>query len=133
MHNRRMTSFSDLPSDTATDAGAVHPSDAALDVPVTVRACIEIAANFFGVAQSDLLAPARGRWPVAKARQLAAYLAHVAFGHPLAVIAPWFGRDRATLRFGCAAIEDMRDNPDFDRRLEAIERHLNDIGHWGER
>lgn len=56
------------------------------------------------------------------ARNLAMYLAHVAFGMSLGRTARAFGRDRSTITHACRAIEDRRDDPRFDRWLEALER-----------
>ncbi|MGE0196747.1 MAG: helix-turn-helix domain-containing protein, partial [Methylocystis sp.] len=64
----------------------------------------------------------RSRPSVARARQLAVYLHHVALGASLSACARTFARDRATVRHACATIEDLRDDPRFDaaaRRLES--------------
>lgn len=60
----------------------------------------------------------------ALARSLAMYLAHVAFGMSLARVGRAFGRDRSTISHACRAIEDRRDDPRFDRWLEALERSV---------
>ncbi len=65
----------------------------------------------------------RCRADVARARQLAMYLAHVVFGQSLTSIGEAFGRDRTTVSYACALIEDMRDDKLFDEevcRLEMI-------------
>ena len=56
------------------------------------------------------------------ARKLAMYLAHVAFGMSLGRAASAFGRDRSTISYACRVIEDRREDPRFDRWLEALER-----------
>lgn len=69
-----------------------------------------------------LFSPRRSRASVARARQLAVYLQHVALGASVSACARAFARDRATIRHACAAIEDLRDDPRFDsgaRRLES--------------
>jgi hypothetical protein len=71
---------------------------------------------------ADLFSPRRSRAPVARARQLAVYLHHVALGASVSACARAFARDRATIRHACATIEDLRDDPRFDagaRRLES--------------
>ena len=78
----------------------------ALDVPATA------------IADADRSTAA------AFARSLAMYLAHVAFGMSLGRAARAFGRDRSTVRYACRLIEDRRDDPRFDRWLEALERSL---------
>lgn len=79
------------------------------------------AAAFAGAPFAALAAPTRRVSSVARARQLAVYLHHVALGASLSACARAFARDRATVRHACATIEDMRDDPRFDhcaRRLE---------------
>jgi hypothetical protein len=56
------------------------------------------------------------------ARKLAMYLAHVAFGMSIGRVGRAFGRDRTTVAHACHVIEDKRDDPRFDRWLDALER-----------
>jgi chromosomal replication initiation ATPase DnaA len=72
------------------------------------------AAAALQVDPTFLDAPTRQRAPIARARQLAVYLHHVAMGASLSDCARQFGRDRATVRHACARIEDRRDDPAFD-------------------
>lgn len=58
---------------------------------------------------------------VALARQMAMYLTHVAFGLTFVEVGRVFGRDRTTVAHACAAVEDLRDDPPFDRALSALE------------
>lgn len=66
----------------------------------------------------------RCRAPTAQARQLAMYLSHVVLGRSLTEIAGAFGRDRTTVSYACALIEDRRDDPLFDEEVSALERRL---------
>lgn len=66
----------------------------------------------------------RSRLPVARARQLAMYLSHIVLGRSLLEIAEAFGRDRTTVSYACAVIEDMRDDPHFDEEVTALERQI---------
>lgn len=66
----------------------------------------------------------RGRRPTALARQMAMYLAHVAFGLTLTRVGICFGRDRTTVRHACALIEDRRDDPALELGLSALEAGL---------
>lgn len=59
---------------------------------------------------------------MALARQTAMYLAHVGCSLSLTEVGTLFERDRTTVAHACALIEDRRDNPDFDRALELLER-----------
>ncbi len=84
--------------------------------------CFAAAATAAGVSVAALASPFRGAAPIARARQLAVYLHHVAFGASLSACARHFGRDRATVRHACAVIENLRDNPLFDRSTAHLER-----------
>ena len=66
----------------------------------------------------------RSRLPAARARQIAMYLSHVIYGHSLKEIGDAFGRDRTTVSYACAVIEDMRDDPRFDAEVCALEQQL---------
>jgi len=86
------------------------------------------AAAAAAVAQlpaSALSAPSRSRAPIARARQLAVYLHHVALGASLSACARSFARDRATVRHACAVIEDLRDDPRVDCWTGRLERALS--------
>lgn len=54
-------------------------------------------------------------------RHLGIYLGHVLLGLSQGTIARLFHRDRSTVRYVCAHIEDFRDDRRFDKMLEAIE------------
>ena len=87
-----------------------------------VRCIIEGAiSDIFGVPEAALSKPSRGKAPVALARQVAMYVAHVACGLSLTEVGQIFARDRTTVAHACAVIEDRRDDPVFDRALELME------------
>ncbi|QGM98019.1 helix-turn-helix domain-containing protein [Methylocystis parvus] len=69
-----------------------------------------------------IASPTRSRAPVARARQLAVYLHHVALGASLSACARAFARDRATVRYACAVIEDLRDDPQVDGWTARLEQ-----------
>lgn len=77
-------------------------------------------ASIFGVSTSALRRRDRAG-NVALARQIAMYLTHVAFGLTLSEVGRLFARDRTTVAHACAAVEDLRDDPSFDRALLALE------------
>ncbi|MCB1521216.1 MAG: chromosomal replication initiator DnaA [Hyphomicrobiaceae bacterium] len=86
------------------------------------RAVIErTVEQVFGVAHCDLRRSTRGRAKVARARQVAMYLAHVVCGMTLTDVGRLFDRDRTTVSHACSVIEDERDNQAFDRVLELLE------------
>ncbi|MEO8683861.1 MAG: helix-turn-helix domain-containing protein [Devosia sp.] len=66
----------------------------------------------------------RCRNGTARARQLAMYLCHVAVGRSLQAVGEVFGRDRTTVSYACALIEDMRDDTAFDAAVAALERRI---------
>jgi chromosomal replication initiation ATPase DnaA len=82
------------------------------------------AAAARGAPFADLLSPRRSSASVARARQFAVYLHHVALGANLSLCARLFARDRATVRHACATIEDMRDDPKFDACASRLETAL---------
>lgn len=87
-----------------------------------LRRIIEGAiGDIFGVPKSDLSKPSRGKAPVALARQVAMYIAHVTCGLSLTDVGLIFARDRTTVAHACAVVEDKRDDPIFDSALELME------------
>src|SRR5665811_1410920 len=56
------------------------------------------------------------------ARQVAMYLAHVVCGLSLTEVGALFARDRTTVAHACEVVEDRRDDPQLDGRLDQLER-----------
>lgn len=81
-------------------------------------------AHAFDITTHELRAPTRCRAPVALARQVAMYLAHVAYGFTLTEVGRLFGRDRTTAAHACRLIEDKRDDTAFDVSLDCLETAL---------
>ena len=93
-----------------------------------VREMLEQAvARVFMVASTDLWSDTRGRPRVAFARQVAMYLAHVAWGLTLTEVGHVFSRDRTTVAHACGLVEDARDDPVLDRSLELLEGVLRTL------
>ncbi len=87
-----------------------------------LRHVIESAVSaVFDVALCDLRAPTRGSTRAAFARQVAMYLAHVLCGLSLTEVGALFARDRTTAAHACRVVEDRRDDPELDGRLEHLE------------
>lgn len=78
-------------------------------------------ALVFEVEPHDLGAATRRSPRVAFARQVAMYLTHVVCGLSMTEVGVLFSRDRTTVAHACEVVEDRRDNPDLDRRLERLE------------
>ncbi|MEL6830328.1 MAG: helix-turn-helix domain-containing protein [Pseudomonadota bacterium] len=83
-----------------------------------------VVAYAFGLDERAILAASRGNQHLARARQVAMYLAHVSFGMSLARVASAFGRDRSTVAHACHVIEDWREDTSFDIWLERLETSL---------
>lgn len=84
-----------------------------------------LAQTVGGVFEIDgelLHLPTRGPAPVARARQVAMYLAHVGCGLNLTEAGELFARDRTTASHACEIVERERDEPRFDRAIELLER-----------
>lgn len=79
-----------------------------------------VAASF-DLPIDELGAATRRRAPVAFARQVAMYVAHVGLGMSLTETGALFGRDRTTAAHACRVVEDRRDDGDLDCLLDAIE------------
>jgi chromosomal replication initiation ATPase DnaA len=50
------------------------------------------------------------------------YLAHVVGGLSLTEVGALFARDRTTVSHACSVVEDRRDDPELDGRLDHLER-----------
>lgn len=85
---------------------------------------IALVSREKGVPIRLLIHSSRSRQPVARARQLAMYLSYVMLGRSLMEVGSAFGRDRTTVSYACALIEDMRDDPRFDAEVCELERQI---------
>jgi len=79
-------------------------------------------AVVFEVDIGDLSAATRRSPRAAFARQVAMYLAHVVCGLSLTEVGALFARDRTTVAHACEVVEDRRDDPQLDGRLDQLER-----------
>jgi len=91
----------------------------------TARRLCELAAlavaGAFEVPLGELHASTRRDRPVAFARQVAMYLAHVSFGLTYTAIGHAFGRDRTTAAHACRLVEERRDDPAAEALLTSLE------------
>lgn len=92
-----------------------------------IRLAMHLTAIAFSVSVEELRAATRRKAPVALARQAAMYLVHVTLGMNLTHVGREFGRDRSTASHACQHIEEMRDDPQFDRLLECLEHTLKTL------
>lgn len=117
-----MPEQSDLVVPNGKDDGS-GADNTGCDPPTVERVLIEqTVAQVFGVKDCDLRRATRGRAKVARARQVAMYLAHVACGMSLTEVGRLFARDRTTVAHACSVVEDGRDDPMFDRVMELLEQ-----------
>jgi chromosomal replication initiation ATPase DnaA len=79
----------------------------------------QLVMRAFGLDLPTLISERRGRAPVAFARQVAIYLSHVHLR--------MFRRDRTTAGHACRRVEDRRDDPEVDRRIEAVTMALDSV------
>lgn len=85
------------------------------------RVAVDIVSAFLGVPAGEILSERRAQAPVARARHVAMYLAHVAFQLSLNAVALGFGRDRTSVSYAVGRIEDERDDRSFDALLNRME------------
>ncbi|OYZ80187.1 MAG: hypothetical protein B7Y12_07900, partial [Rhizobiales bacterium 24-66-13] len=78
------------------------------DALARCRAARLLAAAFVHVPPQDLEGT-RGRAPVTLARHVALYVAHVTLGVPRGAVADHFGRDRTSIAYACARMEQRRE------------------------
>ena len=126
MHSN--TARLDQPEDVA--GRAVHPPDRFRPTPkrrdeIALELCeclIDIVAALFAVSSKELRKAGRPVEPVSRVRQIAMYVAHVVLRLTQGEVGRGFGRDRTTVVHACKVIEDMRDDPEFDRVVAVVER-----------
>ncbi|WP_420393171.1 helix-turn-helix domain-containing protein [Acuticoccus sp.] len=86
-------------------------------IEITVAAALNLPVDELG-------AKTRRAAPVAFARQIAMYCAHVTFGWSLTEAGAVFSRDRTTAAHACRVVEDRRDCPHIDAIITAVEGAL---------
>jgi len=85
---------------------------------------IAIVAIDFGVANRAILDKAKGSSQLSFARQASMYLMHVVFQISISRVARAFMRDPSTASHACHTIENYRDDPFFDEKLNRLEYFL---------
>jgi chromosomal replication initiation ATPase DnaA len=94
----------------------------------TVQRMIEVTvAAAFNLPVEELQAKTRRTAPVAFARQVCMYCAHVTFGWSLTEAGALFSRDRTTAAHACRVVEDRRDDEALDKLVQSVEDVL---GAW---
>jgi chromosomal replication initiation ATPase DnaA len=88
---------------------------------------IQLVAAGTGVAAPSIASRARLGPRVARARWMAMYLAHIAYGWTLERVGHAFGVNRATAANACRWVEDERDRRDVDDLLNRLERAVSEL------
>jgi chromosomal replication initiation ATPase DnaA len=104
---------------------AVSPMSLAREQAWLVQATV---AHVSGVALKDLCAGTRRSPKAAFARQIAMYLSHIVFKLSPAGVARVYGRHPTTVAYALRRIEELREDPAFDRTLDWLEAMLNRTG-----
>lgn len=92
----------------------------------TMRRMIEVTvAASFNLPVEELSAKTRRSAPVAFARQVSMYCAHVTFGWSLTEAGAVFDRDRTTAAHACRVVEDRRDDRGVDTLIQSVEDVLH--------
>lgn len=101
----------------SSPAQAMQPTRAAQLRTVLDRT----VAAAFGVDPTLMGQSSRGRAEVARARQVAMYLAHVMCGMSLTNVGELYERDRTTVAHACQIVEDLREATQFDQAIQHLE------------
>tara|TARA_R110002124_G_scaffold161732_1_gene328954 strand:+ start:202 stop:558 length:357 start_codon:yes stop_codon:yes gene_type:complete len=88
---------------------------------------IQLIATATGVSAERITARRHRGSRACRARWLALYLAHIAFGWPLERVGHAFGLNRATVSAACRWVEDERDRASLDVWLDRLEACARDI------
>lgn len=89
-----------------------------------IELALRLVAFMLDVPVDAIRATTRSRAEAAFARQLVMYLAHVGFGYSLSEVGEALGRDRTTVSHACHRVEDLRDDPQIEETLAALETAL---------
>ena len=94
------------------------------DDEAAARLAAGAASYALGVPVGHIMEAGRGSAQTAFARRVAMYLCHVGFELSLSRVAAAFDRDRSTIAYACHAIEDRREEPQFDLWISSLESML---------
>ena len=87
-------------------------------------AVCSVVAISYRIPYQQLLSPRRLQANIALARQTAMYLIHVVLGLSHKDVARLFKRDRTTVSYACRIVEDLREVPVEDFRLDILEKSI---------
>ena len=104
------------PAESGAERPTVDPADRARADFLTYL--VSVAT---GIEAPRIASRTRSSTRVARARQVAMYLAHIGFAWSMKRVGDAFGRDRSTASHAVKRVEDLRDQPGFDVLLESLE------------
>jgi len=94
------------------------------DDQAAARLAADVASYALNVPVEAILGARRGAPPTTFARQVAFYLCHVGFELSIARVAAAFGRNASTVAYACHAMEDRREEAQFDLWIGELETML---------
>lgn len=119
---------------TAVDNWVPRPTDRRPHTDRSLAAVlVHLLAAETGLDAREIMAPARNGAVASRARQMAMYLAHTGLSWTQERTGAAFGRDRSTVAYACARIEDLRDDGAVDAQLTRLETWLRAVpaeGPW---
>jgi chromosomal replication initiation ATPase DnaA len=87
---------------------------------IRIEMAVAMTAGALDTSFEDVMGDGRGT-AVVLARQVAMYVAVVGFGMSYGRVASVMGRDRSTVAHAIRQVEIRREDPAFDRWLDALE------------
>jgi chromosomal replication initiation ATPase DnaA len=115
-----------LPHPFPSDAAFLHARKASPPYRSNaMRLCEAVAAAWFALKPDALRHATRGVPRVAFARHVGMYFAHVTFHATMTGAGRAFRRDRTTARYGCAKIEEWRENAVVEYAFDRLEPALS--------
>ena len=78
----------------------------------------------FGIPHTDIYSAKKGTSQISFARQVSMYLLNIVFGINASRVGRVFRRDRSTASYACNMIEDQREDPILDEKLNRLENFL---------
>ena len=88
--------------------------------------CEHVVSMALSISLREMRSHSRCKADIAMARQIAMYLAHTKFSILMTEVGLHFRRDRTTVSYACAQIEDRRDDFSFDLMICQLEALLGE-------
>lgn len=91
---------------------------------IRTQLVIVAVALEFGIPYTQILTKNKGSSRIAFARQLGMYLLNIVYDVNVTRVGKAFLRDRSTASHACRVIEDLRDDPVLDQKINNLEGFL---------